>query len=119
MFKKARAPEPAPVIPAARVNAIAARIAPVDYCETAARSHRSPRSATSRRAIARTPAGEELAVVIRNVSATGLRVEHDHPRALGDRLLIVEPSLSLHAWAEVVWQGEGAGGLRLLNEGKD
>jgi hypothetical protein len=119
MFMKAKQPEAAPVVSAARVNAIAARIAPIDYCDDGDRTHRSPRSSTSKRAVARTADGEEVAVVIRNISSTGLRVEYSGSRALGDRVLIVEPSLPLRAWAQVVWQGEGAGGLQIVEEPKD
>lgn len=55
--------------------------------------------------------GENISVVIKNISATGLRVELPQERPLGNLVLVTEHSDTLRSWAEVVWQDAGAGGL--------
>jgi hypothetical protein len=115
MFKKSK-PAPTPQVPAERINAIAARIPPIDYCDSSGRGRRPTRSPSFKQATVRTSGGDEVPVVIKNISSTGLRVEYFQARPLGehgDRVLIVEPSLPLRAWAQVVWQGDGAGGLQI------
>jgi hypothetical protein len=118
MFRKNK-PAPAPTVPAERINAIASRIPPIDYCDAGSRGRRPSRSATFKQAMVRTPGGDEVPVVIKNMSSSGLRVEYFQSCTLGDRVLIVEPSLPLHAWAQVVWQAEGASGLQLERDDKE
>lgn len=121
MFKKSK-PTPTPAVPAARINAIASRIAPLDYCDAGARGRRPRRAPSFKQAIVRTSGGDQIPVVIRNISETGLRVEYFQSVPLGEqgeRVLVVEPSLPLRAWAEVVWQGNGAGGLHIETEEKE
>ncbi|MDP3739488.1 MAG: hypothetical protein Q8R02_19020 [Hyphomonadaceae bacterium] len=61
--------------------------------------------------------GEKVPVVVKNMNSTGLRIEFFQNTTLGERVQIVEPSIPLRAWAEVVWERNGASGLRLIDTG--
>ncbi len=57
--------------------------------------------------------GENISVLIKNISATGIRIELPQERPLGELVLITEHSEPLRRWAEVVWQDGAASGLHL------
>jgi hypothetical protein len=112
MFRKNKPPA---AIPAGRVKAVVERSAPTDY-GGASRDGRAARTTVFKQAMLMLPHGEKVPVVIKNMSSTGLRVEFFQNRQLGDRVLITEPSVPLRFWADVVWETDGAGGLRLKKE---
>ena len=97
-----------------RLNAIAGQAAPRIYSELSARAQRGSRQAVYRQATAMLEGGEVLPVVVRNLGSSGCRIEFFRQTPLSGRILIDESSLPLHAWAEVMWQGDGAAGLRFL-----
>jgi hypothetical protein len=115
MFTKKRQPEPAtPDKLLERLKVIADRPTPQVYSEIGGRVQRASRQAVYRQATATLEGGEVLPVVIRNLGSSGCRIEFFRQTPLTGRILIDESSLPLHFWAEVVWQGDGAAGLRLL-----
>jgi hypothetical protein len=99
------------MVPVDRVNAIAARTQATDYGVGNSREARQPRTTVFRHATIKMIDGENITVVIKNISATGLRVELPQERQLGNLVLVTERSETLRSWAEVVWQDAGAGGL--------
>jgi hypothetical protein len=113
MFRRNKQPA---AIPATRVQAIAEMSAPTDYGDAVTSEGRAARTTVFKQAMLMLPHGEKLPVVIKNMSATGVRVEYFANRPLGDRVLITEPSVPLRFWADVVWETDGAGGLRLKND---
>ncbi len=117
MFGKSKPPAK---IKADRVRAIAEQSAPTDYGDIS-REGRASRTTVFKQAMLRLSHGEKVPVVIKNMSSTGLRVEFFQNRPLGDRVLITEASIPLRFWADVVWEADGAGGLRLKkdDEGRD
>jgi hypothetical protein len=92
--------------------AIMARVAPLTYMDEGSREHRASRQAVFRQATATLEGGETLPVVIRNLSASGCRIEFFRQTPLTQRLIIDEHSLLLHFETEVAWQGDGAAGLK-------
>jgi hypothetical protein len=113
MFRKNKPPA---AIPAGRVQAIAEQSAPTDYGDDVTRDGRAARTTVFKQAMLMLPHGEKVPVVIKNMSSTGLRVEFFQNRQLGDRVLVTEASVPLRFWADVVWESDGAGGLRLKKE---
>jgi hypothetical protein len=113
MFRKKQPePEPAPLL-VKRLKSIAASSGPSSY-EDAPRNQRAPRSAIYRQATATLQGGEKIAIVIKNLSTTGCRIEFFKQTLLTPRIVIDEQSMSLHVEAHVKWQGEGAAGLRFI-----
>jgi hypothetical protein len=55
--------------------------------------------------------GEKLPVALKNISATGARVEYHVRRDLPDVVILVEPTLRIKSRARVVWQRDGIAGL--------
>lgn len=55
--------------------------------------------------------GEKLPVALKNISATGARVEYFTRRELPLTVTLVEPTLRIKSRARVVWQGDGVAGL--------
>lgn len=102
-------------------NALAARLQQISssqaleasaYSDVSTRKRaRNERSATYKTAGLMTGAGERMAVVIKNLSATGARLEFFRKVDLPDRLWLSEPTLPLQTWANVVWREEGAVGV--------
>jgi hypothetical protein len=97
-----------------RLKAIATKSSPRVYSEISGRVQRGSRQAVYRQATATLEGGEVLPVVIRNLGSSGCRIEFFRQAPLSGRILIDEASLPLHFWAEVMWQRDGAAGLRLL-----
>ena len=113
MFRKSKQPA---TIPARRVQAIAEMSAPTDYGDAVTSEGRAARTTVYKHAMLMLPHGGKLPVVIKNMSSTGLRVEFFQNTPLGDRVLVTEPSVPLRFWADVVWEADGAGGLRLKKD---
>lgn len=115
MFQKKKLVEsPAPEL-MARWKAIASRAAPLVYTDAGGREQRSSRHAVYRQAIATLEGGETLPVVIRNLSSAGCRIEFFRQTPLTHRLTIDEHSLALCHEAEIVWQADGAAGLKFVH----
>jgi hypothetical protein len=115
MFSKKKPdPGPSPEL-MERWQAISSKPAPAAYNDSpGGREERSARQSVYRQATATLEGGEVLPVVIRNLGSSGCRIEFFRQTPLSGRILIDESSLPLHFWAEVMWQGQGAAGLRLL-----
>lgn len=109
MFRKNA---PKPNLLGDRLKAIAEVKAPENYEDSQPRDVRAQRDPVFKPAIAVTAFGEKVPVVIKNISETGARVEFFQRQPLRERLLLSESSLALRCWAEVVWEGENAVGLR-------
>jgi len=58
--------------------------------------------------------GEKLPVALKNISATGARIEYFVRRDLPEQVILVEPTLRIKAEARVVWQREGVAGLAFV-----
>ncbi|HVY90381.1 MAG TPA: hypothetical protein VG942_16060 [Hyphomonadaceae bacterium] len=111
MFWK-RKPATPPAVAADRLAAVVSKPAPTEYAGEGDRNARRPRATVFKQAVAILPHGEKVPVVIKNLSVSGLRVEFFQNRTLGGRVMIEEPSLPIQKWADVVWEGDGAGGLK-------
>lgn len=103
-------------VPLDRVRAIADRPAPAAYGTVGGSGKRAKRSSVYKQGAVVLAGGENLPVVIRNLSASGCRVEYFQNRRLEGRVLVTEPSLPLRRWGEVVWQGEGVCGIGFSDE---
>ena len=75
---------------------------------------RADRTATFKQGTITTRGGERVPVVVKNISSTGVRIEFFRDVQLGDHVLITEPTLQIRTWAEVMWQGRGAAGLKFV-----
>jgi hypothetical protein len=75
---------------------------------------RAERTATFKQGTITTRGGERVPVVVKNISSTGVRIEYFRDVQLGDHVLITEPTLQIRTWAEVMWQGRGAAGLKFV-----
>lgn len=58
--------------------------------------------------------GEKLSVALKNISATGARVEYFTRRELPEAVILVEPTLRIKSRARVVWQRDGVAGLAFV-----
>jgi len=60
--------------------------------------------------------GENFQVALKNISATGARVEFFVRRGLPDFVTLVEPTLRIKARARVAWQSDGVAGLAFIRD---
>lgn len=60
--------------------------------------------------------GEKFPVALKNISASGARVEYFTRRDLPEIVILVEPTLRIKSRARVVWQREGVAGLAFATE---
>ena len=114
MFRKKTEEGPPPEL-LARARAIGAKPAASAYNDVGGRGQRALRSKVFRQGVATLSGGERLEVAIKNLSSTGCRIEFFRQTTLTPRLTIEEPSIPLHFEAEVIWQGDGAAGLRVIS----
>lgn len=77
----------------------------------AARTDRKP---TFRAATLTFITGDRIDVVVKNLNATGARVEFISNVRLPDRVMLSEPTARLQVWAYVTWQEPGAAGLEFV-----
>ena len=56
--------------------------------------------------------GERMAVVVKNISRSGARVEFVRSDRLPERVMLVEPLQGVNTWAHVTWQTMGVAGLK-------
>lgn len=121
MFKK---PAPASGVLADRIRRVVseasppprfAQTEPVNTSPIQQERARAPRQAVYRQGALVLGGGEKLSVALRNLSASGARVEFHVHVPLPAVVLLVEPTLKLRRRARVVWQVEGAAGLKFLD----
>jgi hypothetical protein len=112
MFKKTNTPKPSDPL-ADRMRKIAA--APAEEV-TNSSAHtgekRAERKSTFKSGTVTTLGGERVDVVVKNISATGARIEFFRDKQLTDRVMLSEPTLRIRTWAYVVWQTRGVAGLQ-------
>lgn len=77
---------------------------------------RAPREAVFRTATLITATGGRHNVAIKDISATGVRIEFYTRGELSQFVTLVEPSLKINRRARVVWQDDGAAGLQFLRD---
>lgn len=103
---------------AARLQRIASRPALQDdaYISETPKPKRSERQTTFKQATVQLQGGERVDVVVKNLSATGARIEFFRKVMLTEMVLLSEPTLRLKVRAHVVWQADGAAGLHFVTE---
>jgi hypothetical protein len=87
----------------------------ITYSSVQQTNKRADRHPTFKQGTLTTRGGERIPVVVKNVSSTGVRVEFFKDVQLGDHVLLSEPTLQIRTWAEVIWQGRGAAGLKFVH----
>lgn len=60
--------------------------------------------------------GEKRAVAVKDISATGARIEYFVRRELPDFVTLVEPTLRIKSRARVAWQRDGVAGLAFVRD---
>jgi hypothetical protein len=60
--------------------------------------------------------GERMRVALKNVSATGARIEHPMRNDLPETFFLAEPTTKLRTWVRVMWQREGVAGVRFVED---
>jgi hypothetical protein len=60
--------------------------------------------------------GEKHPVAVKDISATGARIEYFVRRELPAFVTLVEPTLRIKSRARVVWQREGVAGLAFVRD---
>ncbi|MCG8442116.1 MAG: hypothetical protein MI723_09940 [Caulobacterales bacterium] len=93
-------------------NRLAKFVRPDDYerpesCQRA----RAARSATYREGSLIPAHGDEVEVVVKNVSASGARVDFRNRARLSGRVLLSSPALGLRKWCRVAWCHHGMAGI--------
>ena len=116
MFKK-KDPNEGSVL-ANRIKAVAGSNpdGETEYVDTRIRPNdRAPRQPTYKHATIQLRGGERLSVVVKNISRSGARIEFFRNVALSDVVFLMEPTLKLRTWAEVMWEREGVAGIRFID----
>lgn len=111
MFARRKPAAVAPEIPSSRVQAIIDAPTPAEYKAAGGARLRQARASVRKPATLCLNGGRELPVTIRNLSAGGCRIEFVAPVRPSGRVLLIEKSVPLELWADVIWQGEGVCGL--------
>mgnify|MGYP000274082989 CR=1 FL=1 len=111
MFGKSKPPDPS--VLASRLRTIAER-EPGGVAEKAVlrSSERASRQAVFRNATLTLDSGERITVALKNLSAGGARVEFLCHAPLPATFLLTEPMTKLKCRVRVVWQKDGAAGVR-------
>ena len=107
---------PVPVVPLDRVKAVVAKPAPIGYGSVGSNGARSRRATVYKQGLAVLAHGEKLPVVIKNLSASGCRLEYFQKVRPEGRVLITEPSIPLRQHGDVVWHADGACGVQFVAE---
>lgn len=100
-----------------RMKAIAARpaLADTDYVSSAPKADdRAKRESTFKQATLMLATGERVDVVVKNISATGAKVQFFKHVTLSPQVQMAEPTLRLRKWAKVIWQKDGEAGLQFV-----
>jgi hypothetical protein len=83
----------------------------VIHVETVRKLERALRQPVYRNGLVLLEWGEKLQVVIKNISATGARIDFFRNVSLPDQVILSESTLKLHTHSRVVWQTYGSAGL--------
>jgi len=84
------------------------------YKDESPRMFRAERKPTFKAATLTFITGDRIEVIVKNLSATGARVEFMRNVLLPDRVLLSEQTTRLKVWAYVIWQEPGAAGLEFV-----
>jgi hypothetical protein len=79
------------------------------------RQARAERERVFRQATLVFPDGHRMAVVVKDVSTTGARIEFFQHIRLPEEVMFLEATLKLRKRARVVWQEDGTVGLAFLD----
>lgn len=79
------------------------------------RRERAERKLLYRRGVLVFGDGVRLEIALKNLSAGGARVEYFTNVELPAEVVLIEPTLNLRRRAGVIWQRDGAAGLRFLD----
>lgn len=77
---------------------------------------RAVRAAVFRQGALLLAGGEKLTVALKDISATGARIEYFARRELPEFVILVEPTLRIKSRARVVWQRDGVAGLQFIRD---
>jgi len=103
---------------AERVRDLAARpkttSAPIESASRK-KSERAERAATFKNGAVTFESGERFAVVVKDVSDTGARIEFFTRTTLPSEFILTEQSLRLKRRARVVWHSAGSAGVQFLD----
>jgi hypothetical protein len=72
---------------------------------------RSERAPVYRQGVIVLEDGQRVIVVLKNISATGVRIEYFLKRELPPEVTLIEPTMRIRRRARVIWQGDGVAGL--------
>lgn len=99
-----------------RIKTIASRdpIKADAYVSVSKPQKRQTRNPAYKPAVLMLRGGEKLAVVIKNLSEAGAKVEFYKKVELPDRVRLVEQSIGLDVMADVVWRHDGMLGLTFI-----
>lgn len=75
---------------------------------------RSERAPAYRQGVIVIEDGQRVQVVIKNLSATGARIEYFLKRELPREVTLIEVTMRIRRRARVVWQGDGVAGLEYV-----
>lgn len=75
---------------------------------------RAEREPHFRNGVVQLAGGQRLSVIIKNLSATGARIDFFVKTELPDEIVLQEPTLKLMTRARVVWRAEGAVGVEFI-----
>ncbi|MBL8536160.1 MAG: PilZ domain-containing protein [Hyphomonadaceae bacterium] len=75
---------------------------------------RSERAPAYRQGVIVIEDGQRVTVVIKNLSASGARIEFFLKRELPAVITLIEVTKRIHRRARVVWQGDGVAGIEFL-----
>lgn len=78
------------------------------------RGDRAQRDPTYKQATIQLRGGERLPVVVKNVSDTGARIQFFKEVPLSDVVYLMEPTLNINRWCDVVWQEDNCAGLQFV-----
>jgi hypothetical protein len=99
-----------------RLQAVVSKARPARHADTGESETRESRDIVFKQGVAVLPHGERVRVAIKDISASGCRIEYFQNHSLEGHLTITEPSIPLNRRAEVIWQREVASGLRFLDQ---
>jgi hypothetical protein len=97
-------------------QAVARETAPPHAIPLRRQIERAVRAAVFRHGALLLAGDEKLIVAVKDISATGARVEYFARRELPELVILVEPTLRIKSRARVVWQRDGVAGLQFVRD---
>ena len=114
MFGRGKSPSGAERLTERMRKAVERQTAPPAGLAFARQVERAVRQAVFRQGALLLADGEKLRVAVKNISASGARIEYFARRDLPEFVVLVEPTLRIKSRARVVWQREGVAGLAFV-----